>query len=59
MKTKVLLGCLVIAMCSGCELYTKVGVRPVNEHQESQKTYDRPLKCLFVSCTAETELQEK
>jgi len=43
---KVLLG-LVIVLLSGCgEIYLKAGTRHIDEYQESQKTYDRPLTCI-------------
>ncbi len=52
-----LLGGLAV-MTSGCfsgELYSKIGYRTYDEHQESQRTYKpaMPLKCYmpFVDCS--------
>lgn len=38
--------------CAGMEVGGKLGVYRVDEHQSSQRTYNKPLKCLFVNCDA-------
>lgn len=49
----------VLVALSGCEAYIKSGVRPVHEHQESQRTYDRPIGCAlwnFAGCKDTAEM---
>lgn len=46
---------LVLFTFTGCEVYAKGGVRPVHEHQESQKTNGGGLRCLFVDCAPRSE----
>jgi hypothetical protein len=56
---KVLLCCAALVCatgCSGLEIGGKAWVMKVDESYSSQKTHKTPpLKCLFVSCKAETE----
>lgn len=43
--------------CSGVELGGRLGVYRVDERQESQRTYRKPLpwKCYFTNCALESE----
>lgn len=54
-KRAALIGALAASTtaCAGMEVGGKLGVYRVDEHQSSQRTYNKPLKCLFVNCNEE------
>lgn len=39
--------CYCASLITGCALSTEIMVRPVHEYKAENRTYDRPLKCLF------------
>lgn len=39
--------CYAATLLTGCALSTEIMVRPVHEYKAENRTYDRPLKCLF------------
>lgn len=39
--------CYAVTLLTGCALSTEIMVRPVHEYKAENRTYDRPLKCLF------------
>jgi len=55
---KLLLLVLIVSLTTACAatgLEARLGMYREDTRQQSSKTYDKPLKCLFVSCGQEAQ----